>query len=295
MVSRMVTIPILGTDLHPRDRSPSQFYYISIRGSESESKPVEKSCILQESESESKSESDSGSGNKPLDWYYSRHHQNLQFPICDLLFTPSVKNSLVSTWCTTYRYCPFSLWRFLHLVRKRLFPSHAVPSNLQRKQWRESITSCGAFTRSESERESDIASRWFLRKYTVVKRNDKSWCWTQGSHFFGLTKFHISMFSRSSGNPADCVSFIPWQGSREDIRTNTSIVTAQQRFSWGANYLYGFIVGAMSLSQWPTSTPTPIPRICVILCRSVDNSQARFRFIDVSCNLLGVSSVICDK
>ena len=51
---------------HFRDGSPSQFYYISIRGSESESEPVEKSCIVQESESESQSESDSGSGNKPL-------------------------------------------------------------------------------------------------------------------------------------------------------------------------------------------------------------------------------------
>ena len=31
MVSQMLTVPILGMDLHPRDRSPSQFYYISIR------------------------------------------------------------------------------------------------------------------------------------------------------------------------------------------------------------------------------------------------------------------------
>ena len=63
MVSRMVTLPILGTDLHPRDRCLSQFYYISIRGSESKSKPVEKSCIVQESMSES--ESEPGIGNKP--------------------------------------------------------------------------------------------------------------------------------------------------------------------------------------------------------------------------------------
>ena len=47
MVSQMVTVPILGTDLHPEDRSPSQFYYISIRGSESESEPVENFCIVQ--------------------------------------------------------------------------------------------------------------------------------------------------------------------------------------------------------------------------------------------------------
>ena len=29
-----------------------------------------------------------------LDWYYSRHHQKLKFLICDLLFTPLVKDSL---------------------------------------------------------------------------------------------------------------------------------------------------------------------------------------------------------
>ena len=38
----MVTVPILGTDLRPRDRSLSQFYYILIRGLESISVPVEK-------------------------------------------------------------------------------------------------------------------------------------------------------------------------------------------------------------------------------------------------------------
>ena len=32
MVSQMITVPILGTDLHPKDRCLSQFYYISIRG-----------------------------------------------------------------------------------------------------------------------------------------------------------------------------------------------------------------------------------------------------------------------
>ena len=63
MVLQIVTVPILGMDLCPRDRSPSQFYYISIRGSESESEPVEKSCIVQVSDSESVS----GNGNKPLE------------------------------------------------------------------------------------------------------------------------------------------------------------------------------------------------------------------------------------
>ena len=38
----MVTVPILGTDFCPRDRSPSQFYYILIRGLEFISVPVEK-------------------------------------------------------------------------------------------------------------------------------------------------------------------------------------------------------------------------------------------------------------
>ena len=40
IVSRMVTVPILGTDVHPKDRYLSQFYYISIRGSESVSEPI---------------------------------------------------------------------------------------------------------------------------------------------------------------------------------------------------------------------------------------------------------------
>ena len=56
---------------HFRDGSLSQgqisvpITYISVRGSVSESKPVEKSCIVQESMSVSESESTSGSGNKP--------------------------------------------------------------------------------------------------------------------------------------------------------------------------------------------------------------------------------------
>ena len=48
---------------HFRDGCPSQFYYISIRGSESESEPMGNFCIVQESESES--ESESGNVNKP--------------------------------------------------------------------------------------------------------------------------------------------------------------------------------------------------------------------------------------
>ena len=55
IVSQMVTVPILGTDLCPHSIHLNQ-------GSESESNPVEKSSIVQESESESVS----GSGNKPL-------------------------------------------------------------------------------------------------------------------------------------------------------------------------------------------------------------------------------------
>ena len=42
----MVTVPILGTDLLPKDRSPSQFYYISIRGSDSESEPMGNFCMV---------------------------------------------------------------------------------------------------------------------------------------------------------------------------------------------------------------------------------------------------------
>ena len=67
-----IQIPFLnGYCTHFRDGSLSQgqisipITYISIRGSESESEPVEKFCIVQESISESGSESDSGSGNKP--------------------------------------------------------------------------------------------------------------------------------------------------------------------------------------------------------------------------------------
>ena len=57
IVSRIVTVPILGTDVHPKDRYLSQFYYISIRGSESVSEPMWSFCIVQESMSESESES----------------------------------------------------------------------------------------------------------------------------------------------------------------------------------------------------------------------------------------------
>ena len=58
----MSTVPILETDPDLKDRSLS-LLHTPIRGSEFESEPVEKSCIVQESVSES--ESESGSGNKP--------------------------------------------------------------------------------------------------------------------------------------------------------------------------------------------------------------------------------------
>ena len=58
----MVTVPILGIDRH----ISVLITFISIRGSESESEPVEKSYIVQESVSVSESESTSGSENKPL-------------------------------------------------------------------------------------------------------------------------------------------------------------------------------------------------------------------------------------
>ena len=47
MISGMVTVPILGTDVHPKDRYLSQFYFISIRGSKSESESMRNICILQ--------------------------------------------------------------------------------------------------------------------------------------------------------------------------------------------------------------------------------------------------------
>ena len=46
------------------------YFFISIRGSESESEPMEKSCRVQESVSVSESESESGNGNKLL-WHVS--------------------------------------------------------------------------------------------------------------------------------------------------------------------------------------------------------------------------------
>ena len=45
--SRMVTVNILGTDVHPKDRCLSHFYYISIRGSESKSEPMGNFFIAQ--------------------------------------------------------------------------------------------------------------------------------------------------------------------------------------------------------------------------------------------------------
>ena len=44
IVSRVVTVPILGTDLHPQGQIFIPIPYIWIRGSESESEPVEKSA-----------------------------------------------------------------------------------------------------------------------------------------------------------------------------------------------------------------------------------------------------------
>ena len=46
------------------------YFFISIRGSESESEPMKKSCRVQESVSVSESESESGNGNKLL-WHVS--------------------------------------------------------------------------------------------------------------------------------------------------------------------------------------------------------------------------------
>ena len=46
MDSWMVTVSILGMDLCPRERYLSQFYYISIRDTESESEPMRNFCII---------------------------------------------------------------------------------------------------------------------------------------------------------------------------------------------------------------------------------------------------------
>ena len=62
----MGTIPILGMDLCPRDISLSLLYTFQS-GDQSESEPMENSCIVQESMSKSEPESESGHGNKPLD------------------------------------------------------------------------------------------------------------------------------------------------------------------------------------------------------------------------------------
>ena len=62
--SQMSTVLILETDLL-QGQIPIPITYISMRGSESESKPMGKSCIVQESVSQSERESKSGNGNKP--------------------------------------------------------------------------------------------------------------------------------------------------------------------------------------------------------------------------------------
>ena len=63
--------------------------YISIRGSEFESEPMEKSSIIQESVSESKSETKFGNGNKPLHVTFSTLFKNgwTEFPRCCLHMT----------------------------------------------------------------------------------------------------------------------------------------------------------------------------------------------------------------
>ena len=73
LTSTWIRIPFPnGYCTHFRGGSPSQgqisvpVTYISIRGSESESEPMEKYCIVQESVSESESKSESCNGNKPL-------------------------------------------------------------------------------------------------------------------------------------------------------------------------------------------------------------------------------------
>ena len=58
-VSRMVTVPVLGKDLHPYSIHLNQGIRVRIQTSV-------KTDIVQESVSEFKSESESGSGNKPL-------------------------------------------------------------------------------------------------------------------------------------------------------------------------------------------------------------------------------------
>ena len=63
---RMVTVPILGMDLHPRNRSPSLFHTFQSGDQSLNLNHWEKSCIVQESQSQSESESVSGSGSKPL-------------------------------------------------------------------------------------------------------------------------------------------------------------------------------------------------------------------------------------
>ena len=65
-LSWMGTVPILGMDLHPKERSSSQLHTFQSGDQSPKSKPVEKFSIVQESISELESESDADSGNKPL-------------------------------------------------------------------------------------------------------------------------------------------------------------------------------------------------------------------------------------
>ena len=64
----MSTVPILWTDLCPKDSFPSLLHTFQS-GDQSKSEPMEKSCIVQESVSKSESESESSKGNKLLTIY----------------------------------------------------------------------------------------------------------------------------------------------------------------------------------------------------------------------------------
>ena len=53
IVSQMVTVPILGMDLHPRDRFPSLLHTFESGDQSLNPNQWKKSCIVQESQSES--------------------------------------------------------------------------------------------------------------------------------------------------------------------------------------------------------------------------------------------------
>ena len=62
----MSTVPILGTDLCPKDSSLSLLHTFQSGGSESKPELMEKICIVQESVSKSEYKSESSNGNKLL-------------------------------------------------------------------------------------------------------------------------------------------------------------------------------------------------------------------------------------